>query len=131
MPVNAPAYLIRAAVENYTPRADGLDALREEYLIRRAFLGYDYADKSEIDAAIEAAVAKSGDRSPVGYVAAATVAAVRCRRCVGTGRYITGTVNGVPTGPGGDCYRCGGAGAQTSDDGIRNAWFDCRDMGRG
>jgi hypothetical protein len=35
-----------------------------------------------------------------------------CRRCVGTGQFITGTVNGVPTGPGGICFRCAGKGRQ-------------------
>jgi hypothetical protein len=37
----------------------------------------------------------------------------RCRRCVGTGMFITGMLNGKPTGPGGPCFRCGGNGKQT------------------
>jgi hypothetical protein len=31
-----------------------------------------------------------------------------CRRCAGTGKFITHTVNGQPKGPGGDCFRCNG-----------------------
>lgn len=36
-----------------------------------------------------------------------------CRRCCGTGQFITGMVNGKPTGPGGICFRCEGKGRQT------------------
>lgn len=38
----------------------------------------------------------------------------RCGRCAGTGEFITGLHNGVPTGPGGICFRCGGKGVQVS-----------------
>ena len=37
----------------------------------------------------------------------------RCGRCAGTGRFITGMMNGVPTGPGGPCFRCSGKGSQS------------------
>ena len=47
-----------------------------------------------------------------------------CGRCAKTGKYITGTTNGVPTGPGGICYRCGGKGYQTIEDRRRNAYYD-------
>ena len=47
-----------------------------------------------------------------------------CRRCAGTGQYITGVTNGVPTGPGGLCFRCGGKGYQTAKDMRRNAYYD-------
>jgi hypothetical protein len=43
-----------------------------------------------------------------------------CRRCAGTGQFITGVTNDVPTGPGGDCFRCGGKGYQTPADQKRN-----------
>lgn len=48
----------------------------------------------------------------------------QCRRCAGTGRYITGTLNGVPVGPGGPCYRCAGKGFQTKADQRRNWGYD-------
>lgn len=47
-----------------------------------------------------------------------------CRRCAGTGEFVTMVVNGVPTGPGGLCYRCRGKGWQTNDDRRRNRAYD-------
>lgn len=47
-----------------------------------------------------------------------------CRRCAGTGKFITGTLNGQPTGPGGICFRCGGKGVQTEADARRNYGYD-------
>ncbi len=48
----------------------------------------------------------------------------RCRRCAGTGRFITGVQNGKPVGPGGPCFRCGGKGYHDSADRKRNAGYD-------
>ena len=48
----------------------------------------------------------------------------KCERCVGTGRFITGSMHGRPTGPGGICYRCGGKGYQTTSDERRNYGYD-------
>jgi hypothetical protein len=48
----------------------------------------------------------------------------KCERCIGTGKFITGTLNGKPTGPGGICYRCGGKGYQTVADARRNYGYD-------
>jgi hypothetical protein len=47
-----------------------------------------------------------------------------CGRCGGTGRYVTMVLNGKPTGPGGECYRCEGKGWQTEGDEVRNAAYD-------
>lgn len=47
------------------------------------------------------------DPEPADWIAAARQLLIRCSRCAGTGRFITASVNGKPTGPGGDCYRCG------------------------
>jgi len=47
-----------------------------------------------------------------------------CGRCAHTGRFITGSVNGKPTGPGGSCYRCNGKGYHTQKDRRRNMYFD-------
>lgn len=49
-----------------------------------------------------------------------------CRRCAGTGRFITYVENNVPKGPGGPCFRCGGKGYHTQDDRKRNNGYDCR-----
>lgn len=48
----------------------------------------------------------------------------KCRRCAGTGRFITYVENGVPKGPGGHCFRCGGKGFHTADDRKRNDFYD-------
>ncbi len=48
----------------------------------------------------------------------------KCRRCAGTGQFITYVENGVPKGPGGICFRCGGKGVQTEDDQRRNWGYD-------
>ena len=47
-----------------------------------------------------------------------------CGRCGGAGRFVTGTLNGQPIGPGGECFRCAGKGYQTLADEQRNAAFD-------
>jgi len=49
---------------------------------------------------------------------------VPCARCAGTGQFITGMVNGKPTGPGGICFRCGGKGVITDADARRNYGYD-------
>lgn len=48
----------------------------------------------------------------------------KCRRCAGTGAFITYVENGVPKGPGGPCFRCNGKGYQTEDDRRRNWGYD-------
>lgn len=52
-----------------------------------------------------------------------------CKRCAGTGQFITRVENGVPRGPGGKCFRCGGKGYQTAADVKRNAYYDRHVMG--
>jgi hypothetical protein len=47
-----------------------------------------------------------------------------CGRCAGTGQFITGSLNGKPTGPGGICFRCDGKRAHTQADRKRNYWHD-------
>ena len=48
----------------------------------------------------------------------------RCGRCGGTGRFITGSMNGKLTGPGGHCFRCNGKGYQTVSAVKRNQTYD-------
>lgn len=47
-----------------------------------------------------------------------------CGRCGGTGRFVTGSVNGKLVGPGGICFRCSGKGTHTQNDRRRNDYFD-------
>ena len=53
-----------------------------------------------------------------------TPGAHHCGRCAGTGRFITGTLNGRPTGPGGPCFRCGGKGKHDQADRTRNLGWE-------
>lgn len=48
----------------------------------------------------------------------------RCGRCAGTGQFITRVENGVPKGPGGDCFRCAGKGRHDQADRRRNLYYD-------
>ena len=48
----------------------------------------------------------------------------RCGRCAATGQFITGSLNGKPTGPGGICFRCDGKGVHTQADRKRNLYHD-------
>ena len=105
-----------------------LNECREEYATIRSFACYDNATSPEFDAAARSIAGKNA--TPKQWVAAAFMAAFTCRRCVGTGLFITGTVNGKPSGPGGDCYRCEGRGTQTWEDGRRNRTHDMMYMAR-
>lgn len=48
----------------------------------------------------------------------------QCLRCSMTGRFITYVENGIPRGPGGDCYRCDGKGHHDQADRRRNYGAD-------
>jgi hypothetical protein len=99
---------------------------REEYLRIRKQATYDQGapdKKQQFDALVIAALG-SGIHAPQRWVQVAKAIAVRCGRCAGTGMFITGTVNGQPVGPGGQCFRCRGKGKQTYKDGCRNRAFD-------
>jgi len=61
---------------------------------------------------------------PDEWLKAARLVGFTCRRCAGTGQYITQVVNGKPTGPGGICYRCDGKGWQNDRDRRRNYGYD-------
>ena len=54
----------------------------------------------------------------------------KCGRCSGTGRFITYVENGVPKGPGGICFRCGGKGHHDQNDRRRNDAHDRLSVGR-
>ena len=47
-----------------------------------------------------------------------------CGRCAKTGKFITGMLNGKPTGPGGICFRCNGKGHHNQADRRRNDYYD-------
>ena len=64
------------------------------------------------------------------YVRAALRVRFTCRRCAGTGAFITYVENGQPKGPGGPCFRCAGRGTQADEDVRRNYVHDCHYMAR-
>ena len=71
------------------------------------------------------ALAAIQNPTPADYVRTARAQLVSCPRCAGTGQFVTGMVNGKPTGPGGPCYRCHGGGRQDVHDWFRNNYYDC------
>lgn len=62
--------------------------------------------------------------TPKQWVQAAKRVSFPCPRCGGTGQFVTMVVNGVPTGPGGHCFRCEGKGRQNDADRRRNHGYD-------
>src|ERR1700677_4685610 len=87
-------------------------------------------DRATFQAAVKAKLAKIPNPTPLQYVLAAQRVSFRCGRCAGTGAFITGSLNGKPTGPGGICYRCEGHGAQNDADAIRNECWDKHSFSR-
>lgn len=101
-----------------------VDELRSEYKFIRQ---RSEADGPEaFDAAVKKLLAdkKIENPSPAQYVKAARLVRFKCGRCGGTGRFITGSLNGQLVGPGGHCYRCAGKGTQDDADVRRNFGAD-------
>lgn len=98
------------------------EARREYARIRGLFVEGSDADFRAFDAAVKARVGEGA--TPEQFIAAAKAMRVRCRRCAGTGRYVTMVVNNRPTGPGGECFRCEGKGEQDEADARRNWGYD-------
>lgn len=97
------------------------NALREEYRkIRNRSHARSFA---EFDAAVRKLM-EGKPSTPALWVIAARIASFPCRECAGTGKFITGTVNGVPKGPGGEHFRCGGKGMRNDADERRNYGYD-------
>lgn len=101
-----------------------IETAREEY---KKIRSRSQAEDSKVfDSAVSALIAKRNITKPTAddYLAAARAVTFKCRRCAGTGRFITMVENGQPKGPGGACYRCGGKGFQNDDDARRNYGAD-------
>lgn len=103
-------------------------ALREEFKAVRAEFCYDVS-RAAFNAALKVrAEALHTDpatvRTPSEWVMMAKSLRIPCPRCAATGRFITGTENGKPTGPGGECFRCDGKSYQDLTDAKRNAYYD-------
>lgn len=98
--------------------------LRQEYM--RIFRRSHCDDPAKFKAAVMAYLAHRGvdEPSPQDYVDAARRVQFTCRRCAGTGAFVTMVLNGRPTGPGGICFRCGGKGHRNDQDERRNWGYD-------
>lgn len=117
----------RAAVQNIRLAHDGLDDLRRDYAVVMAWLTYDSCHpvtRMAVEGNLPNPVPTDARGRAEAYLRAAMEATVFCGRCAGTGRFVTRVENGRPIGPGGACFRCGGKGAQTWEDGKRNHYFD-------
>ena len=96
--------------------------LRAEY--RRIRARSSARSSVEFDNAVKALLADKVDPTPTDYVDAAKRVKITCRRCAGTGQFITMVENGIPKGPGGSCYRCQGRGYRMDKDERRNYGYD-------
>lgn len=114
------------AVETPDP---ALAELRKEYrgVMQRACEVHGFTSREFTAHVTQAA---GDDATPEAMVKAAKSLRFQCPRCAGTGRYTTGLLNGKPTGPGGDCFRCNGVGTQNDSDRRRNWGYDKRAMDR-
>lgn len=66
----------------------------------------------------------TGEHAPCDFVTAAKALTFKCGRCAGSGLFVTYVENGIPKGPGGECFRCQGKGRQTLKDAKRNLYHD-------
>lgn len=106
-----------------TTATSNVNALRAEFkrMARRSHV----ENHQEFIAAVRVSLgAKAETATPEQWVSAARALRVPCRRCAGTGDFITMVENGIPKGPGGVCYRCAGKGWQNDADAARNAMAD-------
>ena len=97
-----------------------VEAARKEYRKIRDLVSYSTGcSLVEFDAAVKVLVGSGGQ-----WLEAAKRVKLPCRRCGGTGQFITGSLNGKLVGPGGQCFRCAGKGCQDWADAKRNEYYD-------
>ena len=106
------------------------DDYRKRYANALAGLTYDNASTREVRGYVDAllqssfTLTKHEQVDPAQWVWAIENVDIKCKRCGGTGRFVTYVENGKPRGPGGPCFRCGGKGYQDHKDGHRNRVHD-------
>ena len=125
-------------IEGYALATD--DGCRAAYKAARRYavkISYSGAaahpDNAAFDTAVREKMAARGvtEPTPRDWVRFAHAVTWHCGRCGGTGKYIRYVENGVPKGPGGPCYRCGGKGHQNAADAHRNFWHSNFFLARG
>ena len=100
-----------------------MDARAEYLLIAKRSLA---KTLKQFNARARAILDKAGvtEPTPEQWLQAARCVSFPCRRCGGTGQFVTMIVNRVLTGPGGICFRCNGKGQQNDADRRRNYGYD-------
>jgi len=96
-----------------------------KYVVKASFSGSDaYPTYKAFDVEVRKMMARAGitEPTPQDWVKFAHKVDWGCTRCGRTGRFVTMIENGVPKGPGGQCYRCSGKGHQRATDAHRNYW---------
>lgn len=118
------------------PKLEGYDLTTDEgcrkayraarlYTVNLSWSGSEaYPTNEAFDSEVRAKMESHGitEPTPQDWVKYARRVSWHCKRCGGTGQFITMVMNGQPTGPGGICFRCGGKGYQTPSDAHRNYW---------
>lgn len=106
-----------------------IEEMREEFkkIRERAHYEHSFTDKEYLEKCSNYLKQKGiipEVASPEQWLKAAENIEFGCGRCARTGRFITYVENGVPKGPGGECFRCGGKGYQNDSDHRRNWGYD-------
>ena len=118
---------VRIGARGRKPAPAALTPQQEYRRVRGRALGERFdGDAAAFNEAVRAYLEAHGtdEPEPLDWVHAATVMPCTCRRCAGTGQFVTGMLNGTPTGPGGPCFRCMGKGYQNDYDSHRNYGWD-------
>lgn len=102
------------------------EAARAKYLeILRERSWMESHTTAEITAAVRESLGAEADTArPSTWIKALQAVRLPCRRCCGTGSFVTMVENGQPKGPGGVCFRCQGKGWQNLSDTRRNQTHD-------
>lgn len=108
------------AAEPTVTREEAIAKLRLEYARAREAFCYDNASRDEFNAAIRTVDPKT----PEQFTNAALSVTCKCKRCLGTGYYVRGVINGRPDLGDSICFRCCGKGYQTWEDGANNRAYD-------
>lgn len=101
-----------------------VDTLRAEYKRIRARSTARTNKEFNLSVRMTLTLLGKDNPTPQDYVQAAKHTRFKCRRCAGTGKFITMVENGVPKGPGGICFRCQGTGTRSDSDERRNYGYD-------
>jgi len=118
------------------PKFEGYDLTTDEgcrkayraarkYTVKVSYSGSaEYPTNEKFDAAVRKLMEKAGvtEPTPQDWVKYARRVSWHCKRCAGTGQFVTMVENGQPKGPGGICFRCHGKGYQRPADAHRNYW---------